>query len=161
MPDVPNCNSTGSLFALGLAAPAPIRGQYPDHPVKVIVTLSAGGSVDVIALTISQKTLPQNPAADLTLVSRLVNQPVVLVNCGVTDITLSAWLGLLARAKSPAGSLTCSTVPSTALDANINAKLAENSAEAVASSPEELQRKIAQSSKWHPELFKAADLTQQ
>lgn len=38
-----------------LAAPAIAQGAYPDHPVKVIVALPAGGSVDMIARTLGQK----------------------------------------------------------------------------------------------------------
>ena len=44
-----------ALCALGLAGPALAQGTYPDRPVKVIVALSAGGSVDMIARTLSQK----------------------------------------------------------------------------------------------------------
>jgi len=122
---------TAAFTALGLAGSALGQGKYPDHPVKVIVGLPAGGSVDMIARTLSQKlnvalgqpfvvdnragasgqigmpavakaaadgytltvspasflttnksifkTLPYDPEADFSPVSRLVNQPMVLV----------------------------------------------------------------------------------
>lgn len=44
--------------ALGLLAavmPAGAQGTYPDHPVKLIVALPAGGGVDIIARLVGQK----------------------------------------------------------------------------------------------------------
>ncbi len=46
---------TAAFCALGLAASALAQDKYPDKPVKVIVALAAGGSVDMIARTLSQK----------------------------------------------------------------------------------------------------------
>ena len=40
---------TTTLLALSLAGPALAQGKYPEQPVKVIVALAAGGSVDTIA----------------------------------------------------------------------------------------------------------------
>jgi len=45
----------GAFCALGLAPHALAQGKYPDHPVKIIVALPAGGSVDMIARLLSQK----------------------------------------------------------------------------------------------------------
>lgn len=42
----------GSLMA---AAPALAQGSYPDRPVKVIVALPAGGSVDMVARLVGQR----------------------------------------------------------------------------------------------------------
>ena len=121
------------LGALGAAASLPVRaqGKYPDQPVKLLVALPAGGSVDMVARALAQrlaaawgqpwivdnraggsgqiglpmvaraapdgytltvspasflttnksvfKKLPYDPEADFTPVSRLVNQPMVLV----------------------------------------------------------------------------------
>lgn len=119
------------LSALALSTPALAQSKYPDHPVKVIVALPAGGSVDMIARSLGQKlnvslgqpfivdnragasgqigmpvvakaaadgytltvspasflttnksifkTLPYDPEADFAPVSRLVNQPMLLV----------------------------------------------------------------------------------
>ena len=124
-------NLTSALLTLAIAGPALAQSPYPDRPVKVIVALPAGGSVDMIARTLSQKlnaalgqpfvvdnragasgqigmpaaaksaadgytltvspasflttnksifkTLPYDPEADFIPVSRLVNQPMVLI----------------------------------------------------------------------------------
>ncbi len=44
-----------ALCALGFALHAPAQSRYPDRPVRIIVALSAGGSVDAIARVLSQK----------------------------------------------------------------------------------------------------------
>ena len=147
---------TATLLALALAGPALAQGKYPDHPVKVIVALSAGGSVDMIARTLSQrlnaslgqpfvvdnragasgqigmpavakspadgytlvvspasflttnksifKTLPYDPEADFTPVSRLVNQPMVLVVKDKQKFPTVA--ALMAAAKAAPGQVT-------------------------------------------------------
>ena len=41
--------------SLTLTAPSLAQGSYPDHPVKVIVALPAGGSVDMVARMVSQQ----------------------------------------------------------------------------------------------------------
>ena len=147
---------TAALGALALTGTALAQPAWPQHPVKVIVALPAGGSADMIARTVSQKlagalgqpfvvdnragasgqigmpavakatpdgytltvspasflttnksifkTLPYDPEADFVPVSRLVNQPMVLV---VRDRqkypTLAA---LLAAARAAPGKLT-------------------------------------------------------
>ena len=49
-----------ALGALALAAPAFAQaGAYPDRPVKVIVALPAGGSVDMVARLLGQKMADQ------------------------------------------------------------------------------------------------------
>jgi tripartite-type tricarboxylate transporter receptor subunit TctC len=147
---------TGALCALGLAHPALAQGKYPDHAVKIIVGLPAGGSVDMIARTLSQKlnmalgqpfvvdnragasgqigmpavakaaadgytltvspasflttnksifkTLPYDPEADFSPVSRLVNQPMVLVVKDRQKFPNVA--ALLAAAKAAPGQIT-------------------------------------------------------
>lgn len=147
---------TLACLALGLAGPALAQDKYPDKPVKVIVALSAGGSVDMIARTLSQKlnaslgqpfvvdnragasgqigmpavakapadgytlvvspasflttnksifkTLPYDPEGDFTPVSRLVNQPMVLVVKDKQKYPTVA--ALLAAAKAAPGQVT-------------------------------------------------------
>ncbi|WP_228778608.1 tripartite tricarboxylate transporter substrate-binding protein [Polaromonas sp. Pch-P] len=46
---------TCALGLLAAAVPAVAQGTYPDHPVKVIVALPAGGGVDIIARLVGQK----------------------------------------------------------------------------------------------------------
>src|SRR5205085_3937306 len=122
---------TGGICASALMGGAFAQARYPDRPVKVIVALPAGGSVDMIARALGQrlatslgqpfivdnrggasgqigmpavarspadgytlvvspasflttnksifKSLPYEPESDFTPVSRLVNQPLVLV----------------------------------------------------------------------------------
>lgn len=313
-----------ALGALPFTAPALAQGQYPDRPIKVIVGLPAGGSVDMIARMLGQKlntqlgqpfvvdnraggsgqigmpvvakspadgytltvspasflttnksvfkALAYDPEADFVPISRLVNQPMVLVvkdkqkyptlaaflaaakadpgkityassgdgspqhlggimfetrtqarlmhvpyrggalavndtiagtvdamfavlpealphiqagklhalglmspqrsptlpnvptmgENGVADLTLSAWIGLLAPAKTPRPIIDqLNRAVRTAMDAEMKAKLAESGIEVAPSTPEELQRTIATEIKLHAELVKAAGLTPQ
>ena len=144
---------TSSLF---LVTPASAQGAYPDRPVKVIVALPAGGSVDMIARTLGQKlntsmgqpfvvdnraggsgqigmpavskapadgytlavspasflttnksvfkTLPYDPEADFSPVSRLVNQHMVLVVSNKQKYPTVA--AFLAAAKAAPGTIT-------------------------------------------------------
>lgn len=121
----------GAGGALPLALPARAQGKYPDKPVKLVVALPAGGSVDMVARALGDKlktalggiwivdnrpggsgqigmpavarspadgytlvvapasflttnksifkSLQYDPEADFTPISRLVNQPMVLV----------------------------------------------------------------------------------
>lgn len=147
---------TGALGALSLAGQTKAQGKYPDRPVKIIVALPVGGSVDMIARTLGQrlsaafgqafvvdnraggsgqigmpllakaaadgytlsvspasflttnksifKTLPYDPESDFTPISRLVNQPMVLVvNNNQKYPSVAA---LLAAAKAEPGKIT-------------------------------------------------------
>ena len=147
---------TSSLF---LVMPASAQGAYPDRPVKVIVALPAGGSVDMIARTLGQKlnvslgqafvvdnraggsgqigmpavskapadgytlavspasflttnksvfkTLPYNPEADFSPVSRLVNQHMVLVVSNKQKYPTVA--AFLTATKAAPGSIPCAS----------------------------------------------------
>lgn len=144
------------LVALALSGGALAQTKYPDHPVKLIVALPAGGSVDMIARSLGQKlnaslgqpfivdnragasgqigmpvvakspadgytlavspasflttnksifkTLPYDPEADFAPVSRLVNQPMVLVVKDKAKYPNVA--ALLAAAKAAPGRIT-------------------------------------------------------
>lgn len=146
------CTATSLL----LTATSFAQGTYPDRPVKVIVALPAGGSVDMIARTLGQKlnasmgqpfvidnraggsgqigmpvvskatpdgytlavspasflttnksvfkTLPYDPEADFSPVSRLVNQNIVLVVSNKQKYPTVA--AFLAAAKAAPGSIT-------------------------------------------------------
>ncbi len=315
---------TGALSALSLAGLANAQAKYPDQPVKLIVALPAGGSVDMIARTLGQKlstalgqqfivdnrggasgqigmplvakapadgytltvspasflttnksvfkTLPYDPEADFIPVSRLVNQPMVMIvkdklkyptvaafiaaakaapgkltyassgdgspqhlgglmfesrtqtkllhvpyrggalaindtiagtvdamfavmpeavphvkagtlnalgvmsptrspvfpqvptmqEAGVADLTLSAWMAMLAPAKTPRPIIDqLNKAIVAAFDAETRAKLAESGIEVATSSPEDVQRLIARDIKLHAELVKAAGLVPQ
>jgi tripartite-type tricarboxylate transporter receptor subunit TctC len=85
-----------------------------------------------------------------------------MAEAGVADLTLSAWMGFLAPAKTPRPIielLNRATVA--AFDAELRAKLAESGIEVATSTPEELQQLIAQDIALHAELVKAAGLVPQ
>jgi tripartite-type tricarboxylate transporter receptor subunit TctC len=85
-----------------------------------------------------------------------------MAESGVADLALSAWIGLLAPAKTPRPIVDqLNRAVRTAMDADLKAKLGENGMEVAPSSPEELQRTIAADIKLHAELVKAAGLVPQ
>ena len=91
----------------------------------------------------------------------LPNVP-TMVESGFADLSLSAWIGLFAPAKTPRPIIDqLNRAVVAALDAELKAKLAENGMEVAASTPEELQQMIARDIKLHAELVKAAGLTPQ
>lgn len=315
---------TGALGALSLAGRAIAQGKYPDQPVKLVVALPAGGSVDLIARMLGQKlstalgqpfvidnraggsgqigmpvvakaaadgytltvspasflttnksvfkSLPYDPEADFMPVSRLVNQPMVLIvkdkqkyptvaaliaaakagpgkityassgdgspqhlggllfeartqtkllhvpyrggalaindtiagtvdamfavmpeavphvqsgklhalgvmsptrspvfpqvptmaEGGVADLNLSAWMALLAPAKTPRPIIDqLNRAVQAAFDPEMRAKLAESGIEVSTNTPEDVQRLIARDIKIHADLVKAAGLVPQ
>ena len=145
-----------TLGLLATAMPASAQGTYPDHTVKLLVALPAGGGVDIIARLVGQKlaattgqpfvvdnragasgqigvpavakaapdgytlmvspasflttnksifkTLPYNPETDFTPITKLVNQPMVLVVRDKSRFATPA--DVLAAAKANPGKLT-------------------------------------------------------
>ena len=91
----------------------------------------------------------------------LPNVP-TMAEAGLADLNLSAWVGLLAPAKTPKPIIDqLNRAVQTAMDAEVKAKLASSGIEVATSTPEELQRIIAADIKLHAELVKAAGLTPQ
>ena len=91
----------------------------------------------------------------------LANVP-TMAEAGVADLTLSAWIGLLAPAKTPRPIIDqLNRAVRAAMDADFKAKLAESGIEVAPGTPEELQRTISADIKLHAELVKAAGLTPQ
>ena len=91
----------------------------------------------------------------------LPNVP-TMVESGFTDLSLSAWIGLFAPAKTPRPIIDqLNRAVVAALDTELKAKLAESGMEVTASTPEELERMIAREIKLHAELVKAAGLVPQ
>jgi tripartite-type tricarboxylate transporter receptor subunit TctC len=81
---------------------------------------------------------------------------------GVADLTLSAWMALLAPAKTPRPIIDqLNKAVVAALDPELRAKLAESGIEVSTSSPEDVQRLIARDIKIHADLVKAAGLVPQ
>ena len=147
---------TSALTALAITGQANAQAKYPDQPVKLVVALPAGGSVDVIARQLGQKlaaalgqpfvidnraggsgqigmpfvakaapdgytltvspasflttnksifkTLPYDPEADFMPISRLVNQPMVLIVKDKQKYPTVA--ALVAAAKAQPGKIT-------------------------------------------------------
>ena len=85
-----------------------------------------------------------------------------MAESGVADLNLSAWIGLLAPAKTPRVIIDqLNKAVFAALDADVKAKLAENGMEVAPNTPEVLQQMIARDIKLHAELVKAAGLVPQ
>jgi tripartite-type tricarboxylate transporter receptor subunit TctC len=92
----------GALCALSITGQANAQAKYPDQPVKVIVALPAGGSVDMIARTLGQK------------LSASLGQPFVIDNRGGG----SGQIGMPAVAKAPADGYTLTVSPASFLTTN-------------------------------------------
>lgn len=91
----------------------------------------------------------------------LPNVP-TMAEAGLKDINLSAWIGLLAPAKTPQPIIDqLNRAVVAAMDADLKAKLAESGIEVATSSPDELKKLISQDIKVHAELVKAAGLVPQ
>ena len=96
-------NTATALFTLALAAPTFAQApNYPDRPVKVIVALAAGGSVDMIARTLGQK------------LQTSLGQPFVVDN----RAGASGQIGMPAVKQSPADGYTLTVSPASFLTTN-------------------------------------------
>jgi tripartite-type tricarboxylate transporter receptor subunit TctC len=94
--------------------------------------------------------------------SPLFPQVPTMAESGIADLNLSAWMALLAPAKTPRPIIEqLQRAVATAFDGDIKAKLAESGIEVAVSTPEELKRTIAADIKLHAELVKAAGLVPQ
>ena len=94
--------------------------------------------------------------------SPVMPQVPTMAEAGLADLNLSAWMALLAPAKTPRPLIEqLNRAVATAFDAELRAKLAESGIEVATSTPEELQQLIARDIKLHAELVKAAGLVPQ
>ena len=85
-----------------------------------------------------------------------------MTESGINDLNLSAWMALLAPAKTPRAIIDqLNRAVQSAFDPQQKAKLAESGIEVSTSTPEDLQRLITRDVKVHAELVKAAGLTPQ
>ena len=87
-----------------LALPTSAQNAYPDRPVKIIVGLPAGGSVDMIARMLGQKLNTQ------------LGQSFIVDNRPVG----SGQIGMPAVAKSPADGYTLTVSPASFLTTNVS-----------------------------------------
>jgi tripartite-type tricarboxylate transporter receptor subunit TctC len=91
----------------------------------------------------------------------LPNVP-TMAEAGVADLELSAWMGMLAPAKTPRAIIDqLNRAVAAAFDNELRAKLAESGIEVATSTPQELQQLIARDIKLHAELVSAAGLVPQ
>lgn len=94
--------------------------------------------------------------------SPVMPQVPTMAEAGVADLNLSAWMALLAPARTPRAIVEqLNRGVASAFDAELRAKLAESGIEVAPSTPEELQQLIAHDIKLHAELVKAAGLVPQ
>lgn len=94
--------------------------------------------------------------------SAVLPQVPTMAEAGIVDLNLSAWMALLAPAKTPRGIIDqLNRAVQAAFDPELKAKLAESGIEVATSTPEEVQRLIARDIKLHAELVKAAGMTPQ
>ena len=94
--------------------------------------------------------------------SPVFTQVPTMAESGIVDLNLSAWMALLAPAKTPRAIVDqLNRAVQTALDADLKAKLAESGIEVSTSTPEDVQKLIARDIKVHAELVKAAGLVPQ
>ena len=126
------------------------------------------GTVDAI-FAVMPEAVPHVKAGTLTAlgVMSATRSPVfpqlpTMQEAGVADLNLSAWMGLLAPAKTPRAIIEqLNKAVIAAFDADTRAKLADSGIEVATSTPEELQRLIARDIKLHAELVKSAGLVPQ
>ena len=91
----------------------------------------------------------------------LPNVP-TMAESGLKDVNLSAWIALLAPAKTPQPIIDqLNKAVLAAMDADMKAKLFESGIEVATSTPDELKRLITQDIKVHAELVKASGLVPQ
>jgi tripartite-type tricarboxylate transporter receptor subunit TctC len=85
-----------------------------------------------------------------------------MAESGIADMNLSAWMALLAPAKTPRPIIDqLNRAVQAAFDPELKAKLAESGIEVSTSTPEDVQRLITRDIKVHAELVKAAGLVPQ
>ena len=94
--------------------------------------------------------------------STVFPQVPTMAESGIVDLNLSAWMALLAPAKTPRAIIDqLNRAVQAAFDPELKVKLAESGIEVSTSSPEDVQRLIARDIKLHAELIKASGMTPQ
>lgn len=127
-----------------------------------------GGTVDVM-FAVMPEAVPHVKAGKLHALgvmspqrSLVFPQVPTMLESGVTDLNLSAWMALLAPAKTPRSLVDqLNRAVLSAFDAESRTKLADTGIEVSTSTPEEVQRLITADIKLHAELVKAAGLLPQ
>jgi tripartite-type tricarboxylate transporter receptor subunit TctC len=127
-----------------------------------------GGTVDVM-FAVMPEAVPHVKAGKLHALgvmspqrSPVFPQVPTMAESGIAELNLSAWMALLAPAKTPRPIIDqLNRAVQMAFDAETRTKLADSGIDVSTSSPEEVQRLIAADIKLHAELVKAAGLVPQ
>ncbi len=127
-----------------------------------------GGTVDVM-FAVMPEAVPHIQSGKLQALgvmsptrSPVFPQVPTMAESGITDLNLSAWIALLAPAKTPRPIIDqLNRAVQTAFDPEMKTKLAESGIEVSTSTPEEVQRLITNDIKVHAGLVKAAGLVPQ
>ena len=127
-----------------------------------------GGTVDVM-FAVMPEAVPHIQSGKLHALgvmsptrSSIFPQVPTMAESGITDLNLSAWMALLAPAKTPKPIIDqLNRAVQAALDSEQKAKLAESGIEVSTSTPEDMKRLITSDTKIHAELVKAAGLVPQ
>ena len=127
-----------------------------------------GGTVDVM-FAVMPEAVPHIQSGKLNALgvmsptrSPVFPQVPTMAESGIADLNLSAWIALLAPAKTPRTIIDqLNRAVQTAFDPEMKNKLAESGIEVSTSTPEEVQRLITRDIKVHAELIKAAGLVPQ
>ena len=127
-----------------------------------------GGTVDVM-FAVMPEAVPHIQSGKLHALgvmsptrSPIFPQVPTMAESGITDLNLSAWMALLAPAKTPKPIIDqLNRAVQAALDSEQKAKLAESGIEVSTGTPEDMKRLITSDIKIHAELVKAAGLVPQ
>ncbi len=142
--------------------------HVPYRGGALAVNDALAGTVDAM-FAVMPEALPHNKSGKFTALGVMSPQrsavlPGVptMVESGFPDMVLSAWIGLLAPAKTPKPIIDqLNRAVVAAMDAELKGKLAESGMEVTTSTPEALQALIARDIKVHAELVKASGLVPQ
>lgn len=155
----------------GLLFESHTRSKLLHIPYKggaLAINDTIGGQVDAM-FAVMPEAVPHLQAGRLHALavlsprrSPVLPQVPTMAEAGQSGLELSAWMALLAPARTPRPIVDqLNRAVATAFDPELRAKLAESGIEVAPSTPEELQQLIARDIKLHAELVKAAGLVAQ
>ncbi len=142
--------------------------HVPNRGGALAINDTIAGTVDAM-FAVMPEAVPHVKAGTLTALgvmsptrSPVFPQVPTMQEAGVADLTLSAWMALLAPAKTPRPIIDqLNKAVIAAFDPELRAKLAESGIEVSTSTPEDVQRMITRDIKIHADLVKAAGLVPQ
>ena len=142
--------------------------HVPYRGGALAVNDALAGTVDAM-FAVMPEALPHIKSGKFTALGVMSPQrtPVLpnvptMAESGLNDVNLSAWIALLAPAKTPQPIIDqLNKAVLAAMDADMKAKLFESGIEVATSTPDELKRLISQDIKVHADLVKASGLVPQ